>query len=363
MAAGLRARRAPTIYFYFGEYMIELIKKAEASHELTREEIAAILADDSINQELFSAADRTRKRYVGDAVQLRGLIEFSNFCRQNCHYCGLRRDNQKIERYRLDPETVITFARQAKEMGYKTIVLQSGEDLAFTLDKMVYIISEIKKLDVAITLSIGEKTTEEYEAYHAAGADRYLLRIETTNRDLYHKYDPAMDFDNRVRCLKDLKRLGYELGTGCLIGLAGQSFDDLACDILFFKAIEADMIGVGPFIPNPDTPLSNAAGGSFALSIKMMALIRLLMPDINIPATTAMETLNPEGRLIALQSGANVVMPNVTEGDYRKKYILYPGKICINDSPLKCINCITAKIQSIGRYISTDYGYRQKTLK
>ncbi|OQA76506.1 MAG: 2-iminoacetate synthase [bacterium ADurb.Bin243] len=340
--------------------MKELLTKAEITHKLTKSEIIQLLSTDAINEELFKAADRVRKQYVGDAVHLRALIEFSNYCRQNCCYCGLRHSNEKIDRYRLDAATIIEFAENAKNMGYKTVVLQSGEDMSFTADKLIFIISEIKKLDVAITLSIGERPYAEYKAFREAGADRYLLRIETTNRELYKKYDPDMDYDNRMRCLKDLKSLGYELGTGSLIGLPDQTVEDLADDILFFSEIGADMIGMGPFIPNPDTPLAAAEGGTFTRAIKMLAITRLLMPDVNIPATTAMETLNPEGRMIALQSGANVVMPNVTEGDYRKKYLLYPGKICINDSPFKCINCITAKIKSIGRYVSEDYGYRAK---
>jgi biotin synthase len=240
--------------------------------------------------------------------------------------------------------------------------LQSGEDDFFNVERMTKIIKSIKELDVAITLSIGEKTREEYKAYKEAGADRYLLRIETTDKELYEKLDPNMSHENRKRCLKDLKELGYEVGTGCLIGLPGQTIESIADDILFFKEIDADMIGVGPFIPNPDTPLKNEKGGTFELSLKVMAITRLLMPDINIPATTAMESLNINGRLIALRSGANVVMPNVTEGEYRKLYALYPGKICINDTPAHCFSCITGKINSIGRPIAKDYGYRKKVM-
>lgn len=335
-----------------------LIAGAESTHKLTKPDIVRILTDDTINDALFAAADRVRKKFVGDAVHLRALIEFSNYCRQNCCYCGLRRDNANTERYRLDEATIVEFARNAAEMGYKTVVLQSGEDMSFTVAKMVRIISAIKKLGVAITLSIGEKSYDEYEAYRAAGADRYLLRIETTNRELYQKYDPDMDFDNRVRCLRDLKSLGYELGTGSLIGLPGQTFEDMADDILFFGEIGADMIGMGPFIANPDTPLAAAEGGTFTTAIKMLAIVRLLMPDINIPATTAMETLTPEGRLFALQSGANVVMPNVTDADHRAKYNLYPGKARLKDSPFRSIDSVREKIESIGRFVSDDFGYR-----
>jgi len=228
---------------------------------------------------------------------------------------------------------------------------------------MTHIIREIKKLDMAITLSIGEKSYEEYKAYRDAGADRYLLRIETTDKDLYHRLDPDMSWENRRRCLRDLKALGYELGSGSMVGLPDQSIESIADDILFFKEIGVDMAGIGPFIPHEQTPLANAKGREFKLSLKTMAITRLLLPDINIPATTAMETLNPNGRLIALQSGANVVMPNVTQGEYRKKYELYPGKICVNDTPAKCRTCIEAKILSIGRTIGTSKGFRGEYLK
>ena len=340
--------------------MIELIKKAEKTHNLTKNELKTLLQDNSINDELFKISDEVRKLNVGNEVHLRGLIEFSNICKCSCKYCGLRKDNTKLERYRLTPEEIINFAKKASEYGYKTVVLQSGEDAYFSKEILIEILKEIKKYDLAITLSIGEKTYEEYKAYKEAGADRYLLRIETTDKELYKQMHPNMSFENRVRCLRDLKKLGYEVGSGCLVGLPNQTIDSLADDILFFKEIDADMIGIGPFIPNPNTPLREEKGGTFELALKVMALTRLLLPTINIPATTAMETLNPNGRIIALQSGANVVMPNVTEGDYRRKYEIYPGKICVSDTPAHCRNCISGKIKSIGRTISTDYGFHKR---
>ncbi|MHC6178516.1 [FeFe] hydrogenase H-cluster radical SAM maturase HydE [Clostridium sp. JNZ X4-2] len=340
--------------------LISLIKKTEFNHSLTKSEITELFKNDECNRELFKAADRVRKKYVGDEVHLRGLIEFSNICKRNCMYCGLRRDNKKIKRYRILPDEIIKLAKKAVGYGYKTIVMQSGEDDYYTVDRLKYIISDIKKMDVAVTLSIGEKTFEEYKAFKEAGADRYLIRIETTDPALYAKMDPGMSHENRKRCLRDLKALGYEVGTGCLIGLPGQSFESLADDILFFKDIDADMVGVGPFIPNEDTPLKNERGGDFLTSLKVVAISRLLMPNINIPATTAMETLNPRGRSIALQSGANAVMPNVTEGVYRKLYALYPGKICTGDTPANCRNCITGKIITIGRAVSASKGFRVK---
>lgn len=341
--------------------MIEkILKRAEKTHELEKIEIVQLLSEPfTTHHSLFTLANKVRQKYVGDEVHLRGLIEFSNYCKQNCLYCGFRRDNKNVTRYRLTEEQIINFAKDAAEMGYKTVVLQSGEDPYFTVDKMKQIISEVKKLNVAITLSIGEKTFEEYEAYKEAGADRFLIRIETTDKNLYTKMDPDMDWQNRLRCLNDLRKLGYEVGTGCLVGLPEQTLESLADDILFFKEIDADMIGIGPFIPNKNTPLKDAKGGSFELALKVMAITRLLLPDANIPATTAMETLNPQGRIIALQSGANVVMPNVTQGEYRKFYEIYPGKICVNDTPDKCRECISGKIQNIGRTISKDFGFRK----
>ena len=324
---------------------------------LTRNEIIEHLKNDNKNSELFSLADKIRKENVGDAVHLRGLIEFSNICKQQCKYCGLRSPNKHIERYRILKDDIIHTAKHAVDMGYKTIVLQSGEDDYFSTDLIVEIIREIKKLDTALTLSIGERSFGDYQAFKEVGADRYLIRIETTDRNLYKELHPNMNFDNRIRCLKDLKELGYEVGTGCLVGLPGQTIESLADDILFFKEINADMVGIGPFIPHPETPLKDTPAGSFELALKVMALTRIMLPDINIPATTAMETLNPNGRILALQSGANVVMPNVTSTEYRAKYEIYPNKICINDNPDKCRNCIEAKIKSIGRYIAKDYGF------
>jgi biotin synthase len=339
--------------------VIEVIEKAKLQHKLTKQEVVALLEAPAIDEELAAAADAVRQKYVGDEVHLRGLIEFSNICSRTCRYCGLRSENKNLKRYRLEPDTILDFASKAVSYGYRTLVLQSGEDAYYTVPKMEYIIREIKKLDVAVTLSIGEKTTEEYRAYKAAGADRYLLRIETTNRELYQSLHPGMSLDNRMRCLDDLKMLGYEVGTGGLVGLPGQTMDMLADDILFFKSIDADMIGIGPFIPNQDTPLAKEGGGTFEMARRVMAVIRLLMPDINIPSTTAMETLNKNGRVIGLKSGGNVVMPNVTEGEYRQLYALYPGKICINDTPAHCRGCISGKIQGIGRQISAEHGGRK----
>ena len=312
------------------------------------------------NQWLFSLADKVRQENIGDEIYLRGLIEFSNICKRRCKYCGLRCENKSIDRYRISKEDIIKYANYAAQMGFKTIVLQSGEDDYFNTDLMCEIITEIKKLGTALTLSIGERSFDEYKAFRDAGADRYLIRIETTDKNLYEKMHPNMDYNNRLRCLEDLKTLGYEVGTGCLVGLPDQTIESLADDILFFKKINADMIGIGPFLPHPQTPLKDCAHGDFTLALKVMALTRIMLPDINIPATTAMETLHPNGRIIALQSGANVVMPNVTDMQYRKKYEIYPNKSRALETPDKCKDDIAAKIHAIDRRISDSSGFRHK---
>jgi len=343
---------------------LEIINKAKTEHTLSKDEIITLLNcnNTNVDGELFNAADEVRKKYVSDEVHLRGLIEFTNICKNNCLYCGLRRDNKNLVKYRLTEDQILDFAAKAKTFGYKTIVLQGGEDDYYTSDKIIKIIKGIKALGLALTLSIGEKTYDEYKAFRDAGADRYLLRIETTDKKLYEDLDPGMSHETRLNCLKDLKELGFEVGTGIMVGLPNQTIESYADDILFFKEINADMLGIGPFIPNEDTPLANSEGRDLNMALKVMAITRLLLPDVNIPATTAMESLNKNGRLMALQSGANVVMPNVTEGEYRKYYALYPGKICTGDTPAHCRGCITGKINSIGRTVSTNFGFRGNKL-
>ncbi len=340
-----------------------ILTRALRGEDLSNAEITALLSLQD-PAPLFAAADQVRRRFVGDEVYLRALIEFSNYCKNDCAYCGIRRSNSKAERYRLSPSQIIQTAQNAAGYGYKTVVLQSGEDGWFDTDTLCHIVREIKKSGLALTLSIGEKTREEYAALRRAGADRYLLRIETTDKILYERLDPGMSWDNRVRCLYNLKELGYEVGSGSLVGLPGQTLQSLANDLLFFKSLPVDMAGIGPFIPHPHTPLADeSAAGHFELSLKMMAVMRLLLPDINIPATTAMETLHPQGRILALQSGANVVMPNATEGEFRAKYELYPGKICTADTPEKCRGCIENRIESIGRTVNGSFGFHGDYLK
>lgn len=327
---------------------------------LQKEEIIELLKDEKNQQDLFKKADELRRQFVGDEVHLRGLIEFSNICRNNCLYCGLRRANTKLKRYHMSEQEIIDTAKKAVDLGFKTIVLQGGEDLYYTAEKMCNIIENIKKLNVALTLSIGERTYDEYKAFREAGADRYLMRIETTDKELYHKLDPDMSWDHRYECLMMIKELGYELGSGIMVGLPGQSMVSIADDLLFLQKIGVDMAGIGPFIPHPETPLAKESGGTLELALRTMAVMRILMEDINIPATTAMESLRSNGRILALRSGANVIMPNMTNGEYRMFYELYPNKACINDTPAHCKTCIGAKILAIGRTIGTGPGGHKK---
>lgn len=337
----------------------ELLQKAKERHRLREGELAKLLAAREAEEALAKAADEVRERYVGNGVHLRGLIEFSNICKQNCMYCGLRRDNGNIERYRLEDEEIVALAKKAMGYGYKTVVLQSGEDMHFTAKRLAGIIRRIKALGLVITISVGERDYETYRLWREAGADRYLLRIETTDAKLYEDFDPGMTYANRVRCLEDLKALGYEVGTGTLIGLPGQTLASIARDILFYQAMDIDMVGIGPLIPNGDTPLGKEAPGDFHLTRRMVSLLRLLLPEANIPATTAMETMVRGSRELILASGANVVMPNVTEGDYRRKYALYPGKICVSDTPAQCRSCMGGRVTRMGRYIAEDQGFRR----
>ena len=326
---------------------------------ISKDKIINLLKND--NQQLFKEADKTRQEYVGNSIHLRGLIEFSNTCNKTCHYCGLRHENKNIHRYRLSEDEILDLAKYAKMLNLQTIVLQSGEDNVFSKDKVCRIIEKIKKEDVALTLSIGERSYKEYKAFKDAGADRYLLRIETTDKELYKKLHPNMSFEKRLECLYNIKEIGFETGTGCLVGLPEQTIESLANDIIFFKDLNADMIGVGPFIPHPNTPLGNINinfKNSFNLALKVMAITRILLKDINIPATTAMETIHPNGRIIALQSGANVIMPNVTNKSEKIHYEIYPNKAGTSVDLAEHIQDIKSKIESIGRTISLDKGFR-----
>lgn len=334
-----------------------LVLKNQSVHnnDLSHADIVSLLTTVPAS-EVYAHADGVRQATLGSDVHLRGLIEFSNICRNDCLYCGIRRSNKDVRRYRMDEDELVETARRAVDIGFQTIVLQSGEDMHFDTDRMCRIIERIKRMGVALTLSIGERDYGDYRAFRNAGADRYLIRIETTDVELYHRLNPGMSWQQRHECLLMIRELGYELGSGIMVGLPGQSVESIASDLLYLKGIGVDMAGIGPFIPHPGTPLADEQGGTLELALRTMAIMRLLLPDINIPATTAMESLHPQGRLMALNAGANVVMPNVTEGEYRRLYELYPGKICVNDTPIQCRTCIGLKIQSIGRTIGQGWG-------
>ena len=322
---------------------------------MNKDEIVEILTCESTDI-YYKRADAIRREYCGNIVHLRALIEFSNFCKKQCLYCGINAKNKNVKRYRLSEQDIVKSAKYAQKIGFKTIVLQSGEDDYFDVKKMCSIIEKIKELNLVITLSIGEKTKDEYRAYKDSGADRYLLRIETTDENLYKKLHPNSDFKNRLKCLYNLKKLGFELGSGIMVGLPQQSIESIADDILFFKKIDVDMVGLGPFISNSETELKNFPNGSYELALRSIAATRLLMPDINVPATTAMETLLKEGRKIALQSGANVVMPNITPQNIRGNYSLYPNKQSVNALDDDSLNLLREEIASIGDSISDDFG-------
>jgi len=332
---------------------------AQAGEFPAEEWLTPLLACEEVDApRLYAAADAARTGGVGNAVHLRGLIEFSNLCRKDCAYCGLRRDNHAIERYRLTPDEIVETAQHAATLGYRSVVLQSGEDLWFTAERLAEIIVAIKSTtDLAITLSAGERDTDTYCRWREAGADRYLLRIETTDPQLFAALHPDDDLEERKACLYALRELGYQLGSGMMTGLPGQTAAMLARDIIWLKSLGAEMIGVGPFIPHPATPLKDAVGGTVDATLRLVAVLRLVFPHAHLPATTAMGSLHPRGRERALQAGANVVMPNVTPTSNRAKYEIYPGKICLGDDAGHCRGCITGRITALGRTVATDHGH------
>lgn len=309
-------------------------------------------------QALFDVADGVRRRYVGDDIYLRGLIEFSNVCRRSCLYCGLRAPNAKVERYRMPIAEIVETAERAYHLGFRTVVLQSGEDPWYTVERMCEIIRSIKsRVDLAVTLSIGERPREEYAAMKEAGADRYLLRHEAADAGLYASLHPDLRYEERLRCLRWLRELGYQVGAGSMVGLPGQTLEMLAKDILILRELEVDMVGIGPFIPNPETPLGSAPRGSVEMTLKMVALARIVTREALIPVTTALASIDPLGREKAFLAGANVVMPNVTPLKYRAEYRIYPNKACLTDDAEHCQGCLALRIASVGRRIGTGYGH------
>lgn len=331
-------------------------------------------ADEERLESLWAAADAVRKAHVGDEVHLRGLIEISNICSRACAYCGLRADNRKLERYRMREEEILACARKAFDFGYGTVVLQAGEDYGITREWLAGIIRDIKeKTPLAVTLSLGERPDADLTAWRDAGADRYLLRFETSDRELYgriHPPGPGQQVSDRIAMLRRLHALGYEAGSGVMVGIPGQTYDCLARDILTFRELDLDMIGVGPFIVHPDTPLGQGGlpeapeglqtPNSELMTYKVVALTRLACPEANIPSTTALATLNlRKGRELGLMRGANIVMPNLTPPEYRVLYEIYPAKACIQETADECHRCMRARIHSIGRTVGSGKGGRK----
>ncbi len=320
------------------------------------------LEDEQAVQALFDFADGVRREYVGDGVLLRGIIEFSNVCRNECAYCGLRGGNTRLGRYRLSREEILATAENIWRAGVKTVVLQSGEEDNLDACWLGRIIEEIKsRFDVAVTLSVGERDRKDYARWKQAGADRYLLKIETSDPVLYADLHPGMSFENRIRCLEDLAELGYQTGSGNLVGLRGQSVKSLAGDVLFFKKGDFDMISVSPFIPHPQTPLADEPAGDLQMTLKMTALTRIVSRNAHIPATTAIGSLRGrDERPRALGVGANVLMPNFTPAPYRQHYEIYPNKRCVAEQPGACPNCMEQMVAALGRFVDRSQGHSLK---
>ena len=337
-----------------------LLNKLYEQNELTQEDIVYFLEHltPEYQKRLFDLAVETRKKFYNKSVFMRGLIEFSNYCKQDCLYCGLRRSNPHVERYRLSESDILDCAEEGYNLGYRSFVLQSGEDFRFTEELMISIVTSIKSRfpDAAITLSIGERSEAFYRALYDAGTDRYLLRHETASRSLYESLHPGMSFDHRISCLHVLKDIGYQVGAGFMVGLPGQTHNHLAEDLLFLKELHPEMIGIGPFIPHSETPLKEAVGGTVQDTLVMIAMARLLVPDALMPATTAMGTLDPTGREKALRAGANVVMPNLSPPKVREKYALYENKICTGDEASHCRTCLEMRIIASGYEIELSRG-------
>lgn len=328
--------------------------------EFDNEELKRLIEyDDSINQDLIKEADAVRRKYYDDKVFLRGLIEFTNYCRNDCFYCGIRCGNRNVERYRLTEDEILNTCKEGYELGYRTFVLQGGEDGYYTDKVICNIVSAIRGEyeDCAITLSIGEKTKDSYKAYFDAGANRYLLRHETADMSHYKKLHPdVMSLDNRKRCLYNLKEIGYQVGSGFMVGSPYQTTDSLVADIRFLQDLEPDMIGIGPFISHKDTPFRDYENGSVRLTLRMISILRLLFPYVLLPSTTALGTISPTGRELGLQAGANVVMPNLTPVKYRTQYELYDGKICTGEEAAECRGCLEKRIEGAGYRVVTDRG-------
>jgi len=341
--------------------MKHLIDKLYYTTELTPEEYKLLI--DNRNDEIYGyLSEKARERRIqnyGYDVYIRGLIEFTNYCKNDCLYCGIRRSSRDAERYRLTEEEILECCQTGYGLGFRTFVLQGGEDPYYTDERIVSIIKSIKKAfpDCAITLSIGEKGHDSYQAFYNAGADRYLLRHETADASHYAMLHPSgMSSENRKRCLYDLKKIGFQVGCGFMVGSPFQTTDHIVEDLLFIKELEPHMVGIGPFIPHHSTPFAEYGAGTLELTLYLLAIIRLMLPAVLLPATTALGTIHPRGRELGILAGANVVMPNLSPTSVRKKYMLYDNKICTGDEAAECRYCMEKRIESIGCRIAVSRG-------
>ncbi|MDD6345363.1 MAG: [FeFe] hydrogenase H-cluster radical SAM maturase HydE [Oscillospiraceae bacterium] len=318
-----------------------------------------LISDNSNNEVLRIRADEVRRKYYGNRVFVRGLIEISNICKNDCYYCGIRKSNRNISRYRLTEEEIYSCCETGYNLGFRTFVLQGGEDLYFSDIVLCRIVNNIKNKypDCAVTLSMGERSYESYKNLKSAGADRYLLRHETADNTHYSKLHPAgMSLENRKKCLYNLKSLGYQTGTGFMVGSPYQTVENIISDLRFMQEIQPEMIGIGVFIPHHDTPFRDYPHGSAELNIKLISIIRLMFPKALIPATTALGTVSPDGRERGIQAGCNVVMPNLSPLMFRKSYELYDNKICTGEESAQCIECLRKRVESVGYELDMSRG-------
>lgn len=342
----------------------KIVDKLYKGADVSDEELKLLLeAERECDEYLFERADNKRREIYGTDVYIRGLIEFTNYCKNNCFYCGIRNGNRNLSRYRLTKEEIMECCKEGYELGYRTFVLQGGEDPYYSDEYICDIVSCIRLAypDCAITLSIGEKTKQAYKAYFDAGANRYLLRQETASEDHYEKLHPtSMSLTNRKQCLFNLKEIGYQVGTGIMVGSPFQTTENLVTDIRFMQELEPDMIGIGPYLTHPDTPFADKQNGSLFLTLRLIAIFRLIFPYALIPSTTALGTIHPEGREMGLRAGANVVMPNLSPVKYRQLYSLYENKICTGEESAQCRGCLEQRISKAGYEIVTAVGNSAK---
>lgn len=338
-----------------------LIERLTREHSLSEKEYALLIdsRNEAVSAALRERAVAVRKAVYGNAVFTRGLIEISSYCKNDCLYCGIRRGNRLAERYRLTPEQILHCCREGRELGFRTFVLQGGEDPWFTDEVLFPLLQQIKREfpDCAVTLSLGERSRESYEKLFAAGADRYLLRHETADKSHYESLHPKeMSWDHRMECLRTLRQIGYQVGCGFMVGSPGQTSRELAKDLKFIEEFRPDMCGIGPFIPHKDTPFGDRPSGSVELSCYLLSILRLIQPNLLLPATTALGTLDPMGREKGILAGANVVMPNLSPVNVRKKYALYDNKICTGEESAQCRGCLSQRMKSIGYELVVDRG-------